>query len=95
MTDLLPDGLIPSHSSPIFNQDTIPDALQAEHALAPGHWGVLHVLEGRLRFVNLETGDRHVISAPSLMTIHPQIPHRVAVDGPLRCRIDFYREKRN
>ncbi len=94
MTDRLPEGLVPSGASPIFTQDTIPDALQAQHALAPGRWGVLQVLEGSLRFVNLETGEDCVISAPGLITIHPQARHRVAVEGPVRCRIDFFRERR-
>ena len=94
MTDPLPDGLVPSHSSPIFTQDTLPDALQREHALAAGHWGMLNVLEGSLRFVNLETGETRKISAPDRVTIHPQARHRVAVDGPVRCRIDFFREAR-
>ena len=35
MTDRLPDGLVPSATSPIFTQDTLPDTLQAEHTLAP------------------------------------------------------------
>ncbi len=95
MTDRLPDGLVPGGASPIFTQDTIPDALQAQHALAPGRWGVLHVLGGSLRFVNLETGETRRISAPGRVTIHPQARHRVAVDGPVRCRIDFFRERRD
>lgn len=95
MTDSLPDGLVPSHSSPIFSQDTIPGALQREHALAPGHWGMLNVLEGSLRFVNLETGETRRISAPDHVTIHPRMPHRVAIDGAVRCRIDFFRERRD
>lgn len=95
MTDPLPDGLIPSHSSPIFSQDSLPDALQREHALAPGHWGMLHVLEGSLRFVNLENGKTLRISAPGQVTIRPRARHRVAVDGPVRCKIDFFREKRD
>ena len=57
MTNHLPDDLIPGGSSPAFTQDTLPDALQAEHTLAPGHWAVLNVLEGGVRFVNLETGE--------------------------------------
>ena len=92
MTDQLPEGLVPGGASPIFTQDTLPDALQAEHTLAPGHWGVLNVLEGSLRFVNLETGDERLISAPDRVTIRPGLPHRVALAGPLRCRIDFFRE---
>ena len=87
-----PDGLIPSRSSPTFTEDTLPAALQAEHTLAPGHWTVLNVLEGSLRFVNLETGEERLISAPDLVTIHPGLPHRVAIEGRVRCRLDFFRE---
>lgn len=92
MNDHLPDGLIPSASSPVFTHKTLPDALQAEHTLASGHWAVLNVLEGSLRFVNLNTDEEQLISAPDLVTIHPGLPHRVALEGSLRCRIDFYRE---
>ena len=92
MTNQPPDGLIPGRASPVFTQDTLPDALQAEHTLAPGHWAVLNVLEGSLRFVNLETGEERLTSAPDLVTIHPGLPHRVALEGRLLCRIDFYRE---
>ena len=92
MTNQLPDGLVRGGASPIFTQDTLPDALQAEHTLGPGHWGVLDVLEGSLRFVNIETGDERLISAPDRLTIRPGMPHRVALEGPLRCRIDFFRE---
>ena len=90
MTDHILDGLLPGGASPVFTQETLPHALQAEHTLAPGNWAVLKVLEGSLRFVNLETGEEQLISAPDLVTIHPGLPHRVALDGPVRCRIDFY-----
>ncbi len=92
MTNQLPDGLVAGGTSPVFSQDTLPDALQAEHTLAPGHWAVLNVLEGTLRFVNLETGEERLLSAPDHATIHPGLSHRVALEGRLRCRIDFFRE---
>lgn len=92
MTNQPPDGLIPAGASPVFTQDTLPTALQAEHTLAPGHWAVLNVLEGSLRFVNLDTGEEQLISTPGLVTIHPGLPHRVALEGRVRCRIDFFRE---
>ena len=92
MTSQPADGLSPSRSSPVFTQDTLPTALQAEHILAPGHWAVLNVIEGSLRFVNLETNEERLISAPHLVTIRPGLPHRVALEGRLSCRIDFYRE---
>ena len=87
-----PDGLIPGRSSPTFTQDTLPAALQAEHTLAPGQWAVLNVVEGSLRFVNLDTAEERLISAPDLVTIHPGLAHRVALVDRVRCRIDFYRE---
>ena len=50
------------------------------------------MLEGSLRFVNLKTGEEQLVSAPDRVTIRPGLPHRVALEGPLCCRIDFYRE---
>ena len=52
----------------------------------------MHVLEGSLRFVNIETGKERLIVAPDRVTIRPGLPHRVALEGRLRCRINFYRE---
>ncbi len=92
MTNRLPEGLLPGGTSPVFTEDTLPAALQAKHTLAPGHWAALNVLEGSLRFVNLDTGEDRLISAPDRVTIHPGLPHRVALEGRLRCRIDFFRE---
>ena len=53
---------------------------------------MLNVIEGSLRFVNLETGDERLISAPGRVPIRPGLPHRVAVEGRVRCRIDFFRK---
>ena len=88
----LPSGLVPSGSSPEFTRDTLPAALQREHALGAGRWGVLHVLEGSLVFVDLASGDERPVSAPGNVVIAPQRPHKVTVSGPVRCRIDFFRE---
>lgn len=91
-TERLPPGLAPSSGSLNFTEDTVPAALQQEHRLAPGRWGVLHIFEGSVRFVNLETGDEHDVSAPDHIIIHPQVPHKLRLTGRLRCRIDFFRE---
>ena len=87
--DRIPPGLVPTGSSLEFTEDTIPDALQREHALAPGRWGVLHVLEGSILFINLTTGDERLAESPDTIAIHPGVPHKVVVPGPLTCRIDF------
>ena len=72
--DKIPAGLVPSSGSFIFTEDTIPAALQREHTLAPGHWGVLHVFEGSIRFVDL--GDRRRASG-----YRPR-PHHHSPRGP-------------
>ena len=90
--DRIPPGLIPSSGSIAFTEDSIPDALQKEHKLAAGHWGVLHVFEGSLNFVDIASGEQRAVSAPDLVTIHPEAPHRVEVEGPVSCRVDFFRE---
>ena len=90
--DRIPAGLVPSGGSLNFTESTIPDALQRKHELGAGRWGVLHVLEGELRFADLVNDRVRSVTAPDLITIQPQVPHRVIVIGPLRCRIEFFRE---
>ena len=91
-TEKLPEGLVSSGSSLTFTEDTIPAALQKEHKLAAGRWGVLHVFAGSVRFVNLETSEESDVSAPDHVIIHPEVPHRVQLTGPVQCRVDFFRE---
>lgn len=88
----LPPGLTPMGCSPTFNEETVPAALREEHALAPSHWGVLQLMEGSVCFVDLATGEQQDITAPELVPIAPEAPHKLCIDGPLTCRIDFFRE---
>ena len=55
-TSRIPPGLAPAGGSLNFTNETVPEALQREHALGPGRWGVLHVFEGSLVYVDLESG---------------------------------------
>ena len=90
MTERIPHGLIPASGSLLFTEDSIPDALLREHVLGEGHWGVLHVFEGSIEFVDLITGETRTVPAPDLVTIRPRAPHRVALTGHVSCRIDFF-----
>lgn len=87
----LPDGLTASGSSPDFDCESLPAALQREHALSENFWAVLHVLAGSVHFEDLETGDIREIVAPGGQVIRPRARHRLIADGPLRCRIDFFK----
>ncbi len=88
----LPPGLSPMGCSPVFSEETVPAVLQEEHALSESHWGVLQVLEGSVVFVDLEAGAELKLNAPDLMVVAPQSPHRLRLHGPLKCRVDFFRE---
>ena len=90
--DRIPPGLVPAGGSLNFTKDTIPDALRREHTLAPVRWGVLYVIEGSILFMDLATGGERLAEAPDTIAIHPGVPHKVVVPGPLTCRIDFFRD---
>jgi hemoglobin len=88
----LPDGLTPAGSTRVFTEADMPAALQEEHSLRPGRWGLFRLLEGSAVFVDLETGEEESLVAPAERVIVPQALHKVRVEGPLRCQIDFHVE---
>lgn len=88
----LPPGLVPAGASRTFDESSIPEALQHEHELAAGRWGLLHVTRGEVTFVDLADHTEHNIAAPGTVVIAPGAPHKVRLTGKLECRIDFYRE---
>ena len=40
----------PYKSTPVFDENTLPAGLRKEHRTKAGVWGVIRVLEGRLRY---------------------------------------------
>jgi len=53
MTPGLPPGIVPYRRTPIFTETTLPAGLRRRHQTKPGTWGLIVVLEGRLRFRRL------------------------------------------
>lgn len=39
----------PYRSTPVFDENTLPGGLRKEHRTKAGVWGIIRVLEGRLR----------------------------------------------
>jgi tellurite methyltransferase len=87
----LPAGLVAYRRTPIFNQDTIPAGLRSEHRTAPGVWGLITVLEGRLRFRALDPVNETMLTPDTPAAVAPQQPHEVAPDGPVRFYVEFHR----
>ncbi|MGC2189855.1 MAG: DUF1971 domain-containing protein, partial [Candidatus Sulfotelmatobacter sp.] len=45
-----PSSKVPYRCTPIFDETTLPAGLRREHRTKAGVWGVIRVLEGRLRY---------------------------------------------
>ena len=87
----LPAGLVAYRRTPVFDQDTIPAGLRREHRTACGVWGLITVLEGRLRFRTLDPLAETVLTPGRPVAVAPQQPHEVAPDGTVRFFVEFYR----
>ena len=84
---------LPYRSSPVFNEHSLPAALQREHRTKQGVWGVIRIFEGRLKLTFSDTGEERVLSPEAPGLILPDQPHFVQIDGPVRMQVDFYDRK--
>lgn len=92
----LPDDAKAYARSPDFTSDNLPEKLRSAHATKAGTWGLLHVLEGRVRF-ETEPPRSSVQEAASSETIviEPEVRHHVTFIEPGRFFIEFYRRSGN
>lgn len=88
MTEPTPPA--PYRSSPIFDEHTLPQALQRDHRTKQGVWGVIRVLSGQLKFVVSESGEVRMLDPNISALVLPDQPHYVEVVGPVRMQVDFY-----
>jgi len=88
----LPEGLKPYRKTAIFDETTIPQALQAAHTIKTGIWGMIHVLCGSLQYtLELQETASRILHAGESAAVPPDIPHHIRPMGPVRCFIEFYR----
>ena len=75
-----------------FDEHSLPAGLRNRHALKPGTWGRIVVLEGRLRYVIEQEPIAAFVLSPELPGIvEPEVLHHVEPEGRVRLRIEFYR----
>ena len=80
----------PYRSTPVFDETSLPGALRREHRTKAGVWGVIRVLEGRVRLVILEPASEMVLSPDVPRRVLPEQPHLVEPLGPIRMQVDFH-----
>ena len=67
-------------------------ALRRWNSTKPGVWGVIHVLEGRLRYViEGPLAREHLLEPGSRGVIVPEVPHHVTPEGEVRFFVEFHR----
>jgi len=82
----------PYKTTPEFDETSLPEAIRTAHNTKAGVWGLLRVLEGSATLVFHDPAREVAVTPGSPGTIPPQEVHHVALDGPVRLRVEFYRE---
>lgn len=80
----------PYRTTPVFNQDSLPQALRQRHNTKAGVWGVARVLEGRVRLHYLDPPSRIDLDPETAGLLLPQQLHYVELLGPMKMQVEFY-----
>lgn len=81
---------LPYKSTPVFNEITLPAGLRREHRTKAGVWGVIRVLEGRVRYRVLDPLSEDILDPDHPGLVLPDQPHFVDPLGPIRMQVEFY-----
>ena len=82
----------PYKQTPVFDEGTLPAGLRREHRTKPGVWGVIRVLEGRLRYEVLDPASEIILEPGHAALVLPDQPHLVEPLGPMRMQLEFYHQ---
>jgi len=80
----------PYRSTPLFDETSLPAALRNRHSTKAGVWGVIRVIEGRLRLAYLDPPSEILLDPQTPGLILPEQPHFVEPLGPMKMQVDFY-----
>jgi tellurite resistance-related uncharacterized protein len=83
----------PYASSPIFDEQSLPDALRNDHRTKDGTWGLLRVLEGEVQLIFVDPPSEHLVTPDNPAIIPPQATHHVVPLGRMTMQVEFYRER--
>ncbi len=80
----------PYRSTPVFDHDTLPEALRRRHDTKDGVWGLIRVLEGELKLTILDPASETVLTPDKPGLVLPRQPHFVTPAGPMKMQVDFF-----
>lgn len=76
--------------TPVFDEESLPAGLRREHRTKPGVWGIIRVLDGRLRYQVLDPASETILTPDHPGLVLPEVPHLVEPLGPMRMQVEFY-----
>jgi len=85
-----PRSYRPYRITPIFDEESLPDALRREHRTKAGTWGVIRVLAGELKLHRADSDAAEHLSRDRPGVVLPEQTHWVEPQGPVRMRIEFH-----
>ena len=80
----------PYKSTPVFDENTLPAGLRREHRTKVGVWGIIRVVEGRVRYRILDPVSETIIDPDHPGLVFPDQPHCVEPLGALGMQVEFY-----
>ena len=80
----------PYKTTPVFDENTLPAGLRGEHRTKAGVWGVIRVLDGRIRYRVLDPFSETILDPDHPGLVLPDQPHFVEPLGPMRMQVEFY-----
>ena len=87
-----PPVAMPYKRTPVFDEHTLPAGLRKEHRTKPGVWGVIRVLEGRVRYEVLAPASVMILDADHPGLVAPDVPHAIEPLCPMRMYVEFYNQ---
>ncbi len=85
--------ILPYRSTPVFDQETLPNALRRAHSTKAGVWGILKVLKGKIVYSIDGSNLKQIVHAPGKIVICPEQLHAVEPLGDMEMQVDFYNEQ--
>lgn len=88
--EMLPANVRPYKQSAVFDATTMPAGLRRRHCTKPGVWGVIRVIDGRLRYRVLDSGAESILDPGHPGVAPPEQMHQVEPLGRVRFYIEFH-----
>lgn len=85
-----PPAAVPYNRTPIYDENSLPKGLRRKHRTKPCVWGVIRVLDGRLRYVVIEPASEVILEPGRPGLVLPDQPHFVEPLGSMRMQLEFY-----